>query len=401
MKKNTKKTSAPRTEKKKSKKIGKKALIPLASIQNQKPQTLDKVLHFSLIFVWNLIKYGVVFLCGAIVTLILLILVVSVLYVRAITTAAGVPPQVLFETAVESKNFSITQSDGRKNILILGIDSLENRNTTSLLTDTVMVASVGITKGDVKLVSVPRDLWIASESAKINSLLEKGVREKRPENGQEIIRNALFDLTGLPIHHLVTIDIATVGKIVDALGGLDIDIEKTFIDYQFPRADVDVTKERDPKKLYEVIAFTKGKEHMSGDRVLRFVRSRHSPDPFEGSDDGRVRRQQKVIAALLQDLQNPTIARNPETIGKLIGLYDTHFENQLPKKEVAAIGWELFKTQQKPHISSYQLPIQGATSSAVLYHPERFPGGAWVYLPIDASYSQIRELVRSWIVSQK
>jgi LCP family protein required for cell wall assembly len=354
------------------------------------PSGADKFLHFFIGIFLRILTYVVVFFFGAAVALTLALVTIAVFYLRIVSTHSGIPSQKLVELAMDGRHASVAQTDGRTNFLILGTDSLENRDTQSKLTDTIMIISVQPQTGRLATFSLPRDLWIASQSAKINALTEKGEREKGEGRGHELTQTVVSDITGINIHKVTVIDIVTVGKLIDAFGGLAVDVERSFVDYKFPRSDIDVRVVRDPAKLYETIAFTKGIEHMSGDRALRYIRSRHSLDPIEGSDDARVMRQQRVIAALMGKLKDPMILRNPEQIGRILQIYQADIESGLPLEDAVALGWSFVENQQVPALESRQF-------TEAFSHPDRFPGGAWVYLPVDPTYTQMRDQVAEWI----
>lgn len=359
------------------------------------PTPTDVILGTVLRIIWRVLRYTIVFICGAVTSAMLIALVVLGVYLRIFFVHAGIDWNQAMEMMRAVEESKVLMTAGRTNVLILGTDNLSNRDTESVLTDTILLASVGVPNADVKLISFPRDLWIASQSSKINALWEK--ERKKEEEKEHLVKTVIEDLSGQPIHHTLVVDMQDVSTIIDILGGLDIDVERSFVDYQFPRVDVDVRTERDPKKLYEVVAFSAGKEHMSGDRVMRYVRSRHSPDPIEGSDDGRVRRQQRVISALLRKLQDPTLIREPETMGKLLNYYLKTIDASYPISELGALAKRVIANHSRPTIHTYQFPIEGATSSAVLMHPNRFDGGAWVYLPIDPTWKQMRATVAEWM----
>lgn len=343
----------------------------------------------------KILRYTSVFFLGGVMTLLLATVVAGLLYAKIVGDHAGMRMGQLLSIVRQADEESIVQTDGRKNILILGIDALETRDRDSILTDTIMVASIDIHDGVISTFSFPRDLYITSHSAKINALYHKAVEEGKA--GDTYIRPTVEALSGIPIHTVIVLDIATVAEIIDAFGGLDIEIERSFVDYRYPNPTVDVRTERDPNKLYDVLSFTKGVEHMNGDRALRFIRSRHSPDPIEGTDDARVRRQQKVIAALLSKLKDPTIVRNPEQIGKLIGVYNEHFNASLPLTETVAMARVMIKNHKTPEFKAFQFAVQANGNTGQIYHPERHASGAWVYLPVDPSYQQLRDTVHTWL----
>lgn len=376
-----KRVSKPKKEVKTQKKRKQYKSVPL---RIEKPTGSDKALYFILIPIFKFLSYVLVFFLGAFATLCIMSAVGALLYIRIVSTHSGIPTRDLIQLAQGARKSS-RGIEPRTNFLILGTDSLENRDTESKLTDTIMIISVEPNTGKLTTFSLPRDLWVASQSAKINSLYAKQETSK-----QSLVTPIVGDMTGLTIDRVVVMDIITVGKLIDAFGGLEVEVERSFVDHKFPRSDVDVKVVRDPALLYETIAFSKGMEHMSGDRALRYIRSRHSLDPIEGSDDARVKRQQRVITALLAKMKDPMIVRNPEQIGRILQIYRSDIESSLPLREAVTLGWQFVENRQFPVLESRQF-------AGAFQHPARFPGGAWVYLPVDPTYTQIREQVSQWM----
>lgn len=361
-----------------------------------KPSGLDSLLLKALRIASVFIRYGTACFLGGVLTLGIVLFLVFVFYLRVVAYHGNVSMSQLVTTMIASQSVELTQTNGQKNILILGTDQLGNRDSSVVLTDTILVMSIGLDDGTITSFSFPRDLYIASHSAKINSLLEKG-KTLSPTKPTQVIQQTIEDSSGLPIHHVVVLDISTVGKLIDAFGGLDVTIDRSFIDYQFPRSDVDVRVEKDPAKLYEMVAFSKGVEHMNGERALKFIRSRKSLDPIEGSDDGRVLRQQKVISALLSKLKDPMLPRNPEQLGKLLALFNTHIESQLPLPQVMGLARTFGEKRMFPSFRSFQFSVSLGSEPADFYHPNTHPSGAWVYLPVDPTYSSLKQKVQTWI----
>ncbi len=366
------------------------------SIVQVKPSGIDNGLLTFFRCILSLFTYSLVFIFGGIVAAGIILFVVGLLYVRIIAVNAQMSVPSVLSLATESKTKAPITTGEHKNILILGIDALSNRDESTILTDTIMLASVNIRTGRIATVSYPRDMYIASHSAKINSLYEKG-KALSAQQPELVMSKTIEDISGIPVHHVVVLNISTVGEIIDALGGLSIDVERSFVDYRFPRTDVDVRVERDPEKLYEVVAFTQGTEHMSGDRALRYIRSRKSTDPIEGTDDARVRRQQRVIAALISKMKDPMLIRNPEQLGKLLAIYNKNFSTSLPASELTSTLYQMIRQNAQVSFVSYQFPIQENGKEGLLFHPQRHVSGAWVYIPVDPTYSKMQQQIQSWL----
>ncbi len=186
---------------------------------------------------------------------------------------------------------SLPQTNGRTNFLILGIGGGIHEGPD--LTDSMMVLSVRNADSSAVLISVPRDLWVDSMKAKINTAYHYG-EEKQVGGGFILAKSAVFEMLNLPIHKVVLIDFSGFVDAIDALGGIDVNVGESFVDNDFPI----VGKENDPCEScrYETIKFEAGLQHMDGNTALKFVRSRHA-EGDEGTDFARSKRQEEVITA--------------------------------------------------------------------------------------------------------
>ncbi|MCH8748379.1 LCP family protein [Patescibacteria group bacterium] len=176
------------------------------------------------------------------------------------------------------------ESDDRINIMLtaIGGEGHKGRN----LADTVMVASLKPSTGQIALLSIPRDLYVQVPGeeyyAKINAVHAYG-ESKKKDHGPITLREAVIDVTNLPIHYYARVDFVAFKEIIDALGGINITIDNTFYDY------------------WHKISFSAGAESMDGERALAYVRARYIEGP-EGGDFKRAARQQQVLLSLRDKL---------------------------------------------------------------------------------------------------
>lgn len=176
------------------------------------------------------------------------------------------------------------QSEGRTNILILGLDA-DYGNT-----DTIIIASIFHKTGKIVTFSLPRDLYVDNGilDSKLNGIYP--IAENKVKNsGVSTLSNFLRKEYNLPIHYWATIRFEGVEKIVDSLGGVEINVENEFQDCEFPN------------KTYGYLpcqSFSKGLQMMNGKNALIYARSRKGTDG-EGSDFARSRRQSIVIQAVI------------------------------------------------------------------------------------------------------
>jgi len=239
-----------------------------------------------------------------------------------------------------------------------GIDDSGKAHDGPFLTDSLMIAHIDMIKNTISLISLPRDLWVKLPTkskedfhSKINSLYQislnptnyPDVDMKKPGT-PELLAVGLKTVTGLTIDNYLAVDFTGFEKAIDSLGGVDVDVQKTFDDYEYPitgkeqelcgkEAEFEQVKkfmekgfnEEEKKKVfaekpeletffknitenpkdafpcrYEQLHFDKGVTHMDGVTALKYVRSRHSLQ--DGSDFGRAARQQQFIKAVKNKL---------------------------------------------------------------------------------------------------
>ena len=183
------------------------------------------------------------------------------------------------------------QEGQRVNVLLVGIDLRGKR--TADLTDTMMVASLDPVGHTVSLVSIPRDLIDCPLGdgnvfgPKLNSLMSYAdARPKEfPNGGLRTLEDAVGALLGIPIHYYARIDFRGFIKMVDAVGGVDINVAHGF-------TDPDYDGYRVGEKGYSITA---GPHHFDGADALAYARSRKG---LGESDFTRQARQQQILVAL-------------------------------------------------------------------------------------------------------
>ncbi|MDQ3008191.1 MAG: LCP family protein [bacterium] len=284
---------------------------------------------------------------------------------------ADTTPIALFGNLTAGLSTTIEQSDNRVNILLLGTDYLDTRGDEAILTDTIMILSFNTHTGELHALSIPRDLKMGTTTEKINFQYQAG-RDQELPRPELYAESKISDVLKVPIHHTLVISLQQVSELVDLIGGVEVNVAEGFIDYSFPRPDVDVRVERDPAKLYQTVEFAAGKQTLNGERALQYIRSRHA-DGIQGTDNQRTVRQQAVISALLNNVQQRVRSGDIAMIARLYGYYDENFESYLPVSEIIALGKEVLPIKDQLNDLSLQgqvLSIYPEDPNGVLFHPE-------------------------------
>jgi LCP family protein required for cell wall assembly len=208
---------------------------------------------------------------------------------KPLTTPAATPPPL--------------DSKQRINILLLGSDNDQKFPQDALLSQTMIVVSIDPKTRQVTLLSIPRDLWVpipGHASAKIDLAYAEG--------GAPLARATVEKTFKIPIHYYAWIGLNGLVRVVDRVGGVDVDVLHPVLDDNYPNdfSDSGYGTER--------VYLAAGPQHLDGRHTLQYVRSRHG-DLL--SDFGRSIRQQQVLLAIQQrtagmDLVTavPTFARD-------------------------------------------------------------------------------------------
>ncbi len=221
----------------------------------------------------------------------------------------------------------IGEGDGQVNILLLGIGGAGHDG--GYLSDTMILAQIRPEDKKVSLISIPRDyladLGPALGQRKINAAFAEGYNKNKNFNdGGKAAIAAVEKISGLKIPYFAVVDFAGFQEGVDVIGGVDIDIERTFTDYSYP----------DNNEGYiPAVTFKAGVEHMNGKRALIFARSRHAAGP-EGSDFARSARQQKVMQAVKDKATSLNVITDSGKLNELITVLGNHFHTNIQLDEM-------------------------------------------------------------------
>ena len=166
--------------------------------------------------------------------------------------------------------------DGYTNVLVLGLDDSVNMdNVAEKRADAILLISMENATGKVRILNIPRDTWVTMAQDKGETRLA----HVYAVGGAPLMVRTINQMFDISIHQYVVIDLATFGKIVDALGGIDIYIERN-MDYDDPEAGLS-------------IHMRQGYRHLDGVGAEHYLRYRSD----DLGDLGRTQRQQKFVKA--------------------------------------------------------------------------------------------------------
>lgn len=212
------------------------------------------------------------------------------------------------------------------NILVLGVDRRADGGDQNA--DVIIIAHLDLVNHRLAGVSLPRDWQVEIPGVgddKINGAYNHGVLASPddPVAGVSKVRDTIESLFGIPIDGYVLVDFSGFSSVVDAMGGVTVDVPYQILDEEYPTEDYGVT----------TIHFDPGIQEMNGEEALVYVRTRHAD-----SDDARRERQLDVIRAIFEQGKSvESIANADQVILSAGGAIQTSFdlEEQLTLARVA------------------------------------------------------------------
>ncbi|SNX61668.1 LytR family transcriptional attenuator [Streptomyces sp. TLI_55] len=249
-------------------------------------------------------------------------------------------------------NYLIVGSDSREGMSAEEKKKLHTGSAEGKRTDSMMILHVG-DNGDT-LISLPRDSNVTipqfkgSESGKIRPAMGANkLNAAYAIDGPTLLVRTIEYNTGLHIDHYVEIGFNGFADIVDAVGGVEIDIDKGF------------------KDKYSGADFKSGKQTLNGEQALAFVRTRHA---FAASDLERTKNQQKFLAALAHQVATPSTVLNPfkfyPTMGA--GLDSLIVDKDMSLWDLASMFWAM-KGVSGGDGTSMNMPISGSTGGNLVW----------------------------------
>jgi polyisoprenyl-teichoic acid--peptidoglycan teichoic acid transferase len=329
----------------------------------------------------------------------LIILIITVFALIVIWTAVSVSyaTNKLFDSSV--LGYIPTQSldadsNDRTNILLIGysIDRKDGGGGGDL-TDTILILSLDKQSNDAFMLSVPRDLYVNMGGfgyGRINEAYQIGERNSFQQDGYSeggvgLVEKTVEEVTGLESHYHAIVNYNSVLEIVDALGGITVNIESP-----------------DPRGLYDPnfqpeeggpLQLENGEQRIDGETALKLVRARGSAGGygFPLSDFNRTENQQKVVIGIKNELSWTSIL-NPRQNQLMINAVANNVETNTPIANAIPLARSIMRVNTE-EIRSYTLRdidgvnlLQGITTS----------GGASVLIPATGveNFTQIQQAIQ-------
>lgn len=330
-------------------------------------------------------------LAGVLLTVIFF-LIKFLLPVYSLIGQSGLNLTTAVSLLTDKEGGMLKKADNRTNMLLLGISGGSHEG--AILTDSIIFLSLDFANRDNVIVSVPRDIWLPSLKTKINSTYYYG-ESKRKGGGITLTKSAVSEIFGIPVHYAALLDFDNFREVIDTLGGIDIEVESAFEDKKFPirgRENDFCAGDPEFKCRYETVTFEKGRQHMDGEKALKFVRSRNAENG-EGNDFSRGKRQQLVLKAFVEKLKQSVSLNNIKLVKELSGEITRAIDTDLKFSEMLVLGKYLMQDKSPEFrqivmdTGDKQKKIAGILENPPVWQYD----GQWVLVPKDTDYDKFRE----------
>lgn len=281
--------------------------------------------------------------------------------------------------AVSSLNFSVflemagdelqTDIHGNTNFLLLGSGGKNHEGSN--LTDTMMLASLNKKNKLLTIISIPRDLYVKNDliaDSKINEVyFNAKTYYGSVEKGLQYTGDKVGEIFGVSVQYLVNINFDGFMQLIDALGGIDVDVKTPIYDPYYPK---DGTYE------YETFSIDVGPHHMDGELALKYARSRETTSDFD-----RSQRQQQIIYAIKEKALQGKILLDQGKITEILETIKANIETNIKVKEILTLG-AMAKDFSQENITHRLVHDDPTKCGGLLYTPVREAyGGQFVLIP--------------------
>ncbi|MEY8468002.1 LCP family glycopolymer transferase [Faecalibaculum rodentium] len=263
----------------------------------------------------------------------------------------GTDTQVVYTYTYKTENKSTTNSvdDITKNpftVLISGVDSRDGFAESSR-SDVNMLATINPVTRTVLLTSIPRDYYVTTVCEE-DAGCQNGAKDKLTHtglHGTETTKKTIESLLGIDINYTAKVNFTSVVNLVDALGGIDVDVKPGLAVDHFYTNDYFGTD-------YGV---TEGINHLNGQAALCYARERYA---YQDGDRQRVKNQQEVLMAIVKKATSPSVIGNyPALMDALSGAFQT----DLSQDEIQSLIQFQLKEMPDWKFITYSLDGQGST----------------------------------------
>ena len=286
-------------------------------------------------------------LCAGVIT--------GALYYISVQTRMAAPAEDVPERMISPEEALAPQEP--YTIALLGTDA--RQPDVRDRTDTIILARVEPATRQVWMVSIPRDTKV-----EIPGYGTRKINAAHAYGGPELAIEVIEELTGQHIDHYMTINFFGFEEVIDALGGVTLDVPNTIEGEKAALADF--TSDKSASRIEA------GLQHLDGAHALTFVRYRGYID----GDFGRTYAQQMFFRAVLDQIDEVSLVRVPG----LVDAIASNVETNLTPIQLAQVAREMRGTKSE---NLYTITLEGEWHSPFVYLDEEFAQHVWQQFGVE------------------
>lgn len=263
----------------------------------------------------------------------------------------------------------IQQEDPKQDIVNIALFGLDRRSKDEASrSDAIMVASIDKKHKKIKLSSVLRDTYVDVPGFGMTK-----ITHAYAYGGPKLAIKTLNENFNLDIKDYVTVDFFSLEKIIDALGGVTIDVRQEELQYinSYMKETANIEKEKIPTVTQA------GKINLNGMQAVAYSRIRYIGNDFE-----RTERQRKVLTEMLNKIQEAGITKYPSLVSTLL----PYVETSISKGDMLSMGASLLASGTKT-IEQERFPVDG------YWHDSMISGVYYLSADLKATTDQIHKYI--------
>ena len=273
------------------------------------------------------------------------IIPIIILIVLLVMAGSFVNRLLADESEIDDQSFFGKDKNSRLNILVFGIDATSKEAAKNTRSDSIMLLSVDANGKNPVLISIPRDTRVEIPGRKN---MDK-INHSHSYGGPNLLVATVEKLFGIKVNHYVRINYRSVEQVVDALGGIEIDVPM----------DMKYNDPYDKPPLH--INIKKGLQTLNGRDSVHFLRFRKG---YANQDLGRIEAQQTFVKAVVDKLISPsTLIKIPQ----LIDIFHNNVDTNISKAKMLSYGTKALRIKSED-IIKLTLPGKPSTIGGVSYY---------------------------------
>jgi LCP family protein required for cell wall assembly len=256
-----------------------------------------------------------------------------------------------------------------RNVINIALFGLDRRGSEASRTDTIMIATIDKDTKQIKLSSLMRDMYVdipGRGGNRINAAYAYG--------GPGLAINTINSNFNMDIKYYATVDFKGLQRLIEKLGGIDINVKQGEIEYL--NEPLDELNRIDPADKAPHVTKA-GMQHLNGKQAVAYMRIRY----YGNGDYERTERQRAVLSQIFEKVKKAGVLKLPDIVSTVL----PYIETNMPKTEILSLG--AASVGFNAGIQQYRLPVNG------LYKGEKIRGMSVLVPDIKANAQKLHEFI--------